>query len=43
MTQAYALQVLGIILAMGAIALGGLKIASTNFDRRPREDARKAK
>ncbi|WP_375465086.1 hypothetical protein [uncultured Methylobacterium sp.] len=43
MTYDYALQVLGIIAAMGVIAIGALKIGSANFDRRTREDGRKAK
>lgn len=43
MTYAYALQVLGVILTMGVIALIALKIGSVTFDRRTREDARKAK
>ncbi|WP_375456213.1 hypothetical protein [uncultured Methylobacterium sp.] len=41
--MAHALQVLGIIPPVGVIGLGALKIGCVNFDRRPREDARKAK
>lgn len=43
MTYGYAVEVLGVILTMGVIALIALKIGSATFDRRTREDARTAK
>lgn len=37
MTYTYALQVAGVALAMGLLALVTLKVASANFDRHTRE------